>query len=151
MKKIIIALFTGILLFTLTGCNEQKKENYKIGDTITIDGLEIEVTDKKELEGKNYYRPKDGYIYQMITIKLTNKTNHSISYDPANFKILSKENIEPSLPVIGEKPYLQTGKLEKEKTITGNIVFEIPKESQNLKLGYFKNTKDKEPKITISL
>lgn len=167
MRKFLLSLIAIGLFTTFVGCtnNNPKKENvtssessqskvntnssssslpkeneikeYKVGDSIAIDGEELTVTEIKRnyKTGNEYLKPKSGNEFVMVNVTIKNNSGDTIDVSPIDFKIIDSSGVYHSNNYILNKPLAST-KLASGGNISGAITFEVPKDDANLTLVY---------------
>ena len=122
---------------------EVEKSQYAVGDVIKFDDKEVTVTNVKRNynTGNEFSRPKSGKEFVKVTVKVRNKSDNTISIDLSDFKIQDSNGVIDtySAPTFSLEDELETTQLAPEGTITGSIIFEVPKGDKNLVLIYKPN------------
>lgn len=174
IKKFISALIVGIMAFSFVACGdsqptkdeskstqkqeEQKKEEpkqteFKIGDAVKLNGMILTVTGKQISQGDQIAKPKEGNDFVIVNVKIENKGDKTISYNPVYFKLQNSNGQITDvtfMPIDGVKE-LEMGDLVKDGHVEGALVFEAPKGDNGLKLLFQDNIFTKDSKITIDL
>ncbi len=165
MKKFLLALAIIGLSSTFVGCgnnntttetsnnptqNENKQNDnsntqvtqteakeYKVGDSIAIDGEELTVTEVKRnyKTGKEYYKPDSGNEFVKINVTIKNNSGDAISVSPNEFKIIDSNGVYHDINYILSNPLAST-ELANGGNISGSITFEVPKDDTSLTLIY---------------
>lgn len=117
--------------------SQSETKEYKVGDTIAIDGEELIVTEVKRdyKSGKEYYKPASGNEYVKVNVTIKNNSGDAISVSPSEFKIIDSNGVYHDRNYILNNPLANT-KLSNGGNISGSITFEVPKDDINLTLVY---------------
>lgn len=118
------------------------KSDFKVGDVISMDGLEIVVTsvERNWKSSNEYEEPKDGKEYVKVNIKIENKSSDKKSYNATNWEIEDSDGaIEGQAFVIGNDDDLSYGDLASGGKKSGLVIFEVPAEDKGLKIHYQPN------------
>lgn len=152
MKKLLCCMTAIMLAFTLTGCssdNEEEKEQkteFAVNEVATFDDVNFIITNVEKHQGKTeFVKPADGKEYVTVTIKIENKSDEKIDYNPLYWKMVNASGQEESQCYAGSiDNELHSGNLDKGGVIEGTITFEEPVGDTGLKLNYYDNLFDKE-------
>ncbi|WP_239256822.1 DUF4352 domain-containing protein [Listeria ilorinensis] len=163
MKKIILILMSVTIILGLSGCggefsvkeseemqkikaDQQKREelnrmksiNYKVNEMASFKKLNIKVNNAQFSDQADSGGPSEGKEFVIVNITLSSDANVGLGYTPYDFKIIADENKStPNLRPSNVKDLLVGGNLEKgHKSITGNLVGQIPKGAHSVKLEY---------------
>ncbi|MBC2579677.1 DUF4352 domain-containing protein [Clostridium sp. DJ247] len=110
---------------------------YDINEEAKIGRASFTVTKFELSEGKDFDKPKEGYVFAVVTVKKKNISNDTLSYSESHFKIQTDKGqiIEPSISSIGKR--LDSGKVAGGGEVEGTITFEVPKENASLTFMYY--------------
>lgn len=88
-------------------------------------------------EGKDYDKPKEGYIFAIVTLKKNNVSNDTLMYDEFDYKIQNDKGqiLDHSITSFGKR--LGNGELAGAGEVEGTITFEVPKDSTSLTFLYY--------------
>lgn len=152
MKK-ILKIGLGIMcVFVMSACSssssddnnkkEETKTEYKQDETVTFEGVEYTITDVKKTTGEGYDQAKDGKEYVIVSLKIENKSDEKVSYNPYDWKMENSNGQEESqtFTTVDDDTTLSSGDLNKGGKVEGTIAFEEPKGDDGLKLNYYDNT-----------
>ena len=141
-----------------TDSNESKteeKDEYKVGDTIEIDGKRITVKNVKRnySTGNEFLSPKSGNEFVKVYIKIVNTSEKEISINSWYFKIQDSKGLikSDSTATYSSDDHFEYSKLAPGGTTEGAVVFEVPKNDSGLKLIYDCSSLFSNKKITIKL
>ena len=132
--------------------NSEKEEvDFKIGDTIDIDGYQIKVNDVKYSDEEGFTTPDEGKEFIIINLTITNKTGEKASFNPLDFAI-NEDGVSSTagFEYVDGIDTLSSGDLDPDATVTGNLAAQVKKES-SVKLRYEGNffLKDKEVDVIL--
>lgn len=103
----------------------------KVGDTITVDGVSTTLVSVKPIKGDEFTQPKAGNEFIVVRIKMTNKSGNEQDYNEFDFHVktgsgnITDSTIPPSTYTANNE--LNSGTLADGGTVTGDIIFEVPK------------------------
>jgi len=144
MKKLLsIFLTISMVLLLFAGCGEEeeKKVEFKQGETATYENVDYTVTKVKRSKGNDWDKPAKGKEFVVITVKIENKSEDSIAYNTLDWKIQNGEGQidDGAFSTIDNDTSLGSGDLAAGGKKEGTLVFEVPKGDKDLKLQYFSN------------
>lgn len=150
-------LFTVVFFFALTGgssyfseanteytedsMNAQQmidsKKVFKKGEVATFGPYEVKVNSvQPDFTPKDTSEtPLEGYKYIVVNATVTLKGEDSGYIGPYTFFLTANGDIIDS-SYVTEDPELSASNLKPNQSLTGNLVFEVPKDAQSLKLQY---------------
>lgn len=122
--------------------NQQATKSVKQGEAISYKDINYTVTKVKYSKGGEWDTPASGKEYVIVTVKIENKSDKTISYSEIDWKMKnSKGQIDDTTYAsINSGTELSSGDLSSGGTKTGTIVFEEPKNDSSLKLLYYDNS-----------
>lgn len=133
----------------------EEKDEYKVGDTIEMDGKRITVKNVKRnySTGNRFSTPKAGNEFIKVYIKIANSSENETSINSWDFKIQdSKGLIKSDSPATySSDDHLEYSKLAPGGIVEGTVIFEVPKNDSGLKLIYDCSSLFSNKKITIKL
>lgn len=113
------------------------RTEYERTDKAEIDDLMLSVVETKQYTSSNQFiQPESGKVFYMVTLSLENvsKTDDK-DYNQYNFKIEDANGNQKSVEYAGDlQQPLSSGSLAPGGKVTGNLVFQVPADMQNLKL-----------------
>ena len=119
------------------------KKNYKQSEIVTYKNVNYSIINVEKIEYKNNFsNASEGYEYVKVTIKIENKSNKKISYNPFAFKMINADGQETGYDFyVGEdsEKELHSGSLATGGTVEGYIVWKQKKSDNNLRVRYYKN------------
>jgi hypothetical protein len=132
-------------------------KNFEKNKTAMFGYFEVQVdkvtTDYKPGGGLTPQNPGYEFVVLTITAKNTDKIGHLLS--DIDLAVLSGEDVINSSYVVFVKPVIKTSTVKPGASITGNLVYEVPPDSKDLKLYYntriYNNEQEKLKKIEYTL
>lgn len=122
--------------------NEEKKTTFNQDETVDFKGIKFTVTNVEKHQGSKYNKPKDGYEYVEVTIKIENTSEEKYDYGPSDWKMQNSQGQELDTSSLALKNYdeqLDYADLIPGGTVTGKLGFEQPKGDTGLYLNYYDN------------
>lgn len=121
--------------------SQSEKTEFKQSETVSYQGVEYTVTDVQKTTGDEFDQPRDGYEYVIVSVKIENKSEEKISYNPLDWKMENSNGQEESqtFTIIDSNTALSSGDLNPGGNVEGTIAFEQPKGDTGLKLNYYGN------------
>lgn len=118
--------------------SSQQKSEYAVGEEITQDGIALTVTDvqRNYSSGNQFDTPESGKEYVRVNLKLVNSSSSTKSYNEFDFKVQTSTGNRINSTISLVPNALNSGDLVAGGSVTGNIVFEVPKDDKGLKLVY---------------
>ncbi len=123
------------------GPSTQASAAYKIGDVAQLSGYSIQVTEVQKSSGSDFEKPKDGYEFVIVTVRIKNSGADTVSYNPFDFSMKnSRGQIEnQTITAIDSNTALSSGELAPGGLVSGTIAFEEPKDDAGLELIFQKD------------
>lgn len=115
------------------------EKTFKVGDVISIDDQEMTINSvERDWKTRNeYIKAKDGKEYVRLNVTLKNNSNDKISYYSSYWTMEDSDGaIENSTIVVGDDDTLSYGELAAGGKKSGNLIFEMPKGANGLKVHY---------------
>lgn len=130
---------------TTSSKKEEKKETKKEftqGEIVNFKGVEYSVTNVNKTTGSDFDNAKDGYEYVIVTVKIENKSDKKISYNPYDWKMENSNGQEEdnAFTTVDSDTSLNSGDLNPGGVVEGTIAYEEPQGDAGLKLNYFDNS-----------
>ena len=115
--------------------NAQK--NFNKGETAVFGTLSVKVNsvERNYVPESSFYQADDGKEYVVLNVSIKNTGDESEYISPYTFS-LNDNGVAVDSTFVTVDPELTTGELSPEATVTGNVVFEVTKDSSKLKLQY---------------
>ncbi len=136
----IVALLAVVLLFG--GSGEEFRTDYTQEEVVTYNGVNYSITKVEKTQGKNeYWKPKQGYEFVKVTIKIENNSDSKISYNMLDWQMVNSDGVEESFGTftLDDDITLGSGELEPNGKVEGVLVWEEKKNDDNLRLRYYYN------------
>lgn len=112
---------------------------FKVGDIVKVKGAELTVTKISKSDGSDYDKPqKDGNEFVIVSVTIKNVGTDKVDYNPFYFKMKNSQGqiTQSSVTTINQSTQLQTGELSGNGSVSGDVVFEEPKNDAGLLLQY---------------
>lgn len=137
---------------SVTQKSEEKKE-FSQGETVSYKGVDFTVTNVKKTSGTQYDKAKSGYEYVIVSVKIENKSNDKISYNPLDWKMENSngQEVDGTFTTVDNDTALHSGDLNAGGVVEGSLAFEQPKGDSGLKLNYYDNPFDEYASFKIKL
>ena len=120
-----------------SGSASQQKSEYAVGEAVKQDDITLTVTDvqRNYSTGNQFDTPESGKELVRVNVKLVNDSKNTASYSDANFKMQdsSGNRLYTTFTTV-PNALSSAGELASGGSVTGNIVFLVPKDDKNLKL-----------------
>ncbi len=158
MKK--LSLLVIISMFLFVGCSSTKKAPVVVKKTIfeqtetAIDeGVNYSIVNVEKFAKKEYSEAKAGYEYVLVKVKIENKSDKKISYNPYDWKMQNSlgQEIDSTYVFASNDTRLNSGDLLTNGIIEGTIVWEQPIADKGLMLNYYSSMFDSKAKFQIKI
>lgn len=143
MKKFITILISLMVVFAFTSCGEPEEEaqtEFGINETATFNDVNYTITDMETSNGGEWDDLKDGNEYVIVTVKIENKSEETVSYNTYDWKMLNDEGQLDETTYMSDVDDISSGDLAPGGKKTGKLIFEEPKSSKTLVLHYYDNS-----------
>ena len=105
----------------------QAPKVYKKGDIVSMDGVNIQVTEIKDYVSSNtYMKPKAGNRVLVIMVAEENISNEDKSYNPLNYTLKDKDGAEYERDYSDITPSFSSGTMQPTKKAKGYLAFTVP-------------------------
>jgi len=113
------------------------KKNFAKGETAVFGTLEVKVNSvqRNYVPESSFYQADDGKEYVVVNVSVKNIGEEGEYISPYTFS-LNDNGVAVENTFVTVNPELTTGNLSPEATVTGNLVFEVTKDSPKLNLQY---------------
>ena len=125
------------------------KSNSSSGSATVAVGEPAELEDRTftVTEVERNYAPRNrfskaesGNEFLRVLVTLTNTSNRPINYNPFDFEVQDSNGVQKGQAFVSEVPNdLESGDLAPDGRVEGNMIFEVPRNDNNLKLIYTLN------------
>ena len=139
---------------TKTQEKQEEKKEFTQNETVTFKNIDFTVTNVEKTTGSEYDTAKEGYEYVIVSIKIENKSEEKISYNPYDWKMENSNGQEEDITftTIDSDTALSSGNLNAGGIVEGTLAFEQPQGDGGLKLNYYNNSVfDEEASFKIKL
>ena len=104
--------------------------------------LDFTVTNVEKTRGSEYDTAKEGYEYVIVSIKIENKSEEKITYNPYDWKMENSNGQEEEITftTTDSDTELSSGNLNAGGVVEGTLAFEQPQGDTGLKLNYYNNS-----------
>ena len=155
-KWIIIGIVAIAIIGIVMSNKEEKerKKDFSQKEIASYKDVNYSITKVEKTQGKNqYFKPKNGYEYVKVTVKIENKSNNKISYNALDWKMVNSDGVEDAWGsfTADDDVTLSSGDLEAGGKVEGVLVWEQKKNDNNLRLRYYETIFDKEYKLQFKL
>ena len=117
----------------------EPKTEFSQDEVVTYNDVEFTVTGVEKHMGDEYDTPKDGSEYVTVSIKIENKSDEKISYNPYDWKMENSNGQETDTAIVLNDSELESGDLNPGGNVEGTLTFEEPQGDKGLKLNYYDN------------
>lgn len=142
----ILILILIIIVAVATGGKNSDKENRKKeftqSEVASYEDIEYSITKVERTQGTSeYIKPKEGYEYVKVTLKISNRSDKKISYNALDWQMVNSNGIEDAWGsyTVDDDITLNSGELDAGGTVEGVLVWEEPINDSNLRLRYYDN------------
>lgn len=139
---------------TKTQEKQETKKEFAQSETVTFKNVDFTVTNVEKTKGSEYDTAKEGYEYVIVSIKIENRSEEKISYNPYDWKMENSNGQEEDITftTTDSETALSDGNLNTGGTVEGTLAFEQPQGDTGLKLNYYNNAVfDEEASFKIKL
>ena len=137
---ILAAIIIGVIVSG--GKNDNFQRDYNQNDVVTYHDVSYSITGVERTSGSNqFFQAKDGYEYVKVKIKIENKSDKKISYNPLDFQMVNGDGAEASTFSITAEDdvLLSSGELDAGGKVEGVIIWEQKQGDTGLKVRYYEN------------
>jgi hypothetical protein len=112
------------------------KKDFGRGETARFGDFDVKVNSvERNFAGNSIFTPDEGKEYIVVNLTVTNKDDESSYTSSFDFKV-NDNGSASSAALVSVDPSYESATLDPGASTTGNIVFEVTKDAQNLKLQY---------------
>lgn len=122
--------------------NKEQKKEFTQNEVVTFKDVNYSITNVTKSAGVDYDTPKDGHEYVIVSIKIENKSDEKITYNPYDWKMENSNGQEESVTftTVDSDTALSSGDLNAGGVKEGTLTFEQPIGDTGLKLNYYANS-----------
>lgn len=131
---------------------EQEKTEYNQGEEAILGDGAITVTQVERSQGEQFDKPAEGKEFVIVHIKIENKGDSNLSYNPFYFKMQNSQGQQEDITftTVDQDTALNSGELIPGGQVEGTLTFEEPTGDTDLVLIYNDNVwSSKELKINL--
>lgn len=144
---ILGVLLLGLVSCVMSGNDEKEKESKRQKDftqseVATYKDVDYSIVKVEKTQGTNQFvKPKDGYEYVKVTLRIENKSNDKISYNALDWQMVNADGQEDAWGTYtaDDDITLSSGELDAGGKVEGVLVWEQKKDDNNLRLRYYDN------------
>ncbi len=144
VKWIILAIIVVLIIGAVVSQKEEeaRKKDFTQNEVATYENVNYSILKVDKTQGTNeYFKPKEGYEYVKVTIKIENNSSDKISYNALDWQMVNADGVEDAWGSItaDDDKTLGSGDLDAGGKIEGVLVWEQKKGDSNLRLRYYNN------------
>ncbi len=124
------------------GADRADQQQISVGATAELEDhtLSVEEVERNYSPRDQFGRAKSGNEFMRVWATIENTSNRPVSFNPFYFEVQDSNGIQQGPALMAEVPYgFESGNLAPKGKVEGNLVFEVPKNDNNLKLIYESN------------
>jgi hypothetical protein len=113
-----------------------------VGETVELDDQTLTVAEvQRNYNPQNrFQKTEQGNEFLRVWVMLTNTSDRPFNYGQFDFEVQDSNGVQKRAEYISELPYnLDSGDLAPGGNVEGNLVFEVPRNDNNLRLVYTSN------------
>ena len=132
--------------------SQNQKNEYNQGEEDILGNGAITITNVEKSQGSEYDKPATGKEFVIVHVKIENKGNDKLSYNPYYFKMQNSQGQQENttFTTVDQDTALKSGELIAGGKVEGTLVFEETKGDTGLVLIYNDNMwSSKELKINL--
>lgn len=123
-----------------TQSTPEASKTFKVGDTFSVDDLQLTVNNVADIEPTEFTKPMDGNKFIVVSITFENNGTSDKLVNSGDFKVLGPDGTQYSQSIEASFASNLESKFESlmpGAKVTGSAFFEIPKDQKGFKM-YFK-------------
>ena len=119
----------------------EEKTEFAQGETVTYKDVEYTVTNVEKTTGIEFDTAREGYEYVIVSVKIENKSEDKIAYNPYDWKMENSngQETDTTFTTVDSDTALNSGDLNAGGVVEGTLAFEQPQGDTGLKLNYYYN------------
>lgn len=131
----------------------EKKTLFDQDEVVDYNGVKYSVLGVEKTTSKNYDEAKSGKEFVIVKLKIENKSDKKISYNPYDWKMENGNGqIEDNAFTTADNDTsLNSGELNPGGKVEGTIAFEEPIGDENLKILYYNTVINDKPEFQIKI
>lgn len=115
----------------------EEKTDFVVGETIDIDSRKLTVNsvERNYQTGNQFSQPESGKEFVLVNVTIENGSKSDLTYSTFNFQLQDTNGVKHNENIMAlSEGRLNTGTLAAGGKVTGNLVYEVPKDDSELKL-----------------
>lgn len=159
-KPIGLFIVLGIVVLAIIGGmsaskdEEKRQKEFKQNEVATYKDVDYSIVNVEKTQGSSeYIKPKDGYEYVKVTIRIENKSDSKISYNALDWQMVNADGVEDAWGTFtaDDDNTLSSGELDAGGKVEGVLVWEEKIGDDNLRLRYYDSLVDDKYTIQFTL
>lgn len=146
MRKSILAALALAAAFALTACSSEssapttvkesaKSAKAKIGETLTVNKIDVTVNSIKFSQGAGETKPKEGALFAILDVTIVNGRSEPFqSASDLMFKVQDAQGYAEMPALYPDAQGTLSGEIGAGRKLRGELVFEVPKAGKSLEL-----------------
>ena len=148
VKWIALGVLAIIIIAAVAGQGETEKEekkrkkDFSQNEVATYKNVKYSIIKVEKTQGNNeYFKPKEGYEYVKVTLKIENNSDKKISYNPLDWQMVNADGQEDAWGTYtaDNDNTLSSGDLDAGGKVEGVLVWEQKIGDNSLRLRYYNN------------
>lgn len=150
-KWVVLGIIAIFVIVAIAGQNKadekekNRKKDFTQSEIASYEDVEYSIVKVEKTQGTNeFIKPKDGYEYVKITLKIENKSDKKISYNALDWQMVNADGQEDAWGTYtaDDDITLNSGELDAGGKIEGVLVWEQKINDNNLRLRYYSSIVD---------
>ena len=147
-KWVVLGIVAVLFIAGIAGQNDaekkeaERKKDFSQNEVATYEGVEYSIQNVEKTQGSNQFvKPKDGYEYVKVTLKIENKSDKKISYNALDWQMVNSDGAEDAWGTYtaDNDVTLSSGELDAGGNVVGVLVWEEKIGDNNLRLRFYDN------------
>lgn len=153
----LIIILIAIVVVVTGGSNsdkENRRKEFAQSEIANYENVEYSIIKVEKTQGTSeYVKPKAGYEYVKVTLKISNKSDKKISYNALDWQMVNSNGVEDAWGTytVDDDITLNSGDLDAGGTVEGVLVWEEPINDSDLRLRYYDNAFNNEYTLQFKL
>lgn len=150
-KWIVLGIIAIFVIAAIVGQNETEKEeknrkkDFTQNEIASYENVDYSIVKVEKTQGTNeFIKPKDGYEYVKVTVRIENKSDKKISYNALDWQMVNSDGQEDAWGTYtaDDDITLSSGELDAGGKVEGILVWEQKINDNNLRLRYYSSILD---------
>lgn len=147
-KWIVLGVVAIFIIAAVSGQSDaeekekNRKKDFSQTETATYEDVNYSIVKVEKTQGTNeYVKPKDGYEYVKVTLRIENNSSEKISYNSVDWQMVNSDGVEDAWGTYtaDDDILLSSGDLDAGGKVEGVLVWEQKINDDNLRLRYYNN------------